>query len=869
MVMIAFRCNHCGKDIKVKDELAGRKGKCPGCGTVISIPAAADVGQASKVRPSSSHYEDVRTLPPTPSAVEEERTLPPAKRDQAPHDSLSDAEGQTGLEVARKGESTQSVGPQSPGRELYDFLAPAEKPDEIGRLGSYRVLKVLGAGGMGVVFLAEDPRLERRVALKAMLPALAASEGARQRFLREAKTAAAIEHDHIVPIFQVGEDRGVPFIAMPFLKGEPLDARLQRDKALPIPDILRIGRETAEGLAAAHDQGLVHRDIKPANLWLENVGHAANVPRASATQAACATKYRVKILDFGLARAAADNAQLTQQGAIIGTPAYMAPEQAAGQVLDGRCDLFSLGCVLYRLATGQLPFKGADTVSTLMAVATTNPPPPAQLRPELPEALSALVMQLLAKSPEDRPPSAKAVAEALQVIEEGGRTTAALPRIPRQQPAPSAAPWSRRHWPWLAGAGAVVALGIVVVLVVFKKQPGADEKVPDTNTPPGNVDVILVPGSFLARTGAARAKLLRNGGGNQQTEAAVALGLQWIVQNQQANGSWTLAGYDQGYATIGVALDTAGTALALLPLLGAGHSPREGQFASNVEQGLCYLISKQQADGDFGAGMYVQGLATIAVCEAFGLTKDERFKKPAQEAVNYLVRAQHNAGGWRYAPREAGDTSVTGWQFMALKTGERAGLGIPKETLERVAKFLDSVNAADGGFGYQGPGNSLSTTAIGLLCRQYLGWGPRRPEMLNGFQILKQNLPAVNLNNLYYYCHATQVMHHAGGKNWETWNAKMRDWLIERQDKGQDDAKSDRPLLGSWSPVGDEHGKAGGRLMVTSLALLTLEVYYRHVPLFLKKETGDDARNGAHRAIRGGGCETDALLCRAGHPFWH
>src|SRR5262249_28472008 len=153
-----------------------------------------------------------------------------------------------------------------------DFLAPAQAADEIGRLGPYRVLKVLGAGGMGVVFQAEDPLLKRKVALKAMLPSLAASESARQRFLREAQTAAAIEHDHIVHIYQVGEDRGIPFIAMQFLKGEALDDRLKRKKSLSLKEVVRIGREAALGLAAAHNHGLVHRDIKPANLWLEESG---------------------------------------------------------------------------------------------------------------------------------------------------------------------------------------------------------------------------------------------------------------------------------------------------------------------------------------------------------------------------------------------------------------------------------------------------------------------------------------------------------------------------------------------------------------------------------------------------------------------
>src|SRR5437764_5748351 len=164
-----------------------------------------------------------------------------------------------------------------------------------------------------------------------MRPALASGKAARQRFLREARAAAAVKHDHIVTIYAVGEDRGVPFLAMEFLEGEPLDARLEREKNLPMAEVLRIAREISEGLAGAHDKGLIHRDIKPANVWLEGQWG------------------RVKILDFGLARAAREHAQLTQTGAILGTPAYMAPEQARGETVDARCDLFSLGCVLYRM----------------------------------------------------------------------------------------------------------------------------------------------------------------------------------------------------------------------------------------------------------------------------------------------------------------------------------------------------------------------------------------------------------------------------------------------------------------------------------------------------------------------------------------
>jgi tRNA A-37 threonylcarbamoyl transferase component Bud32 len=305
------------------------------------------------------------------------------------------------------------------------------------------------------------------VALKVMLPSLAASEAARQRFLREARSAAALEHDHIIPIFQVSEDRGVPFLAMPFLRGESLEERLRRDRRLPIPEVLRIGRETAEGLAAAHDHGLVHRDIKPANLWLETRGQrgAGDTGGASGSGPASsgAAAPRVKILDFGLARGASEQNQLTQQGMILGTPAYMAPEQARGEPVDHRCDLFSLGCVLYRLCTGETPFKGKDVISTIMAAATQAPVPPQQLNPEVPSELADLVLRLLSKKPADRPASAHAVADALTAIAAdrtervsslsvGSKTvahTAGLPRVGRRR--------------WLLITAGLVLLGLLVL----------------------------------------------------------------------------------------------------------------------------------------------------------------------------------------------------------------------------------------------------------------------------------------------------------------------------------------------------------------------------------------------------------------------
>ncbi len=189
---------------------------------------------------------------------------------------------------------------------------------------------------MGVVYKAEDPRLKRLVAIKVMLPRSAADDSARRRFLREAQAMAAVHHDHVVAIYQVDEDNGVPFLAMEFLQGMPLAQRMKGDPKPNLAQILRIGREIAEGLAAAHDRGLIHRDVKPGNIWLDS-DH----------------KDRVKILDFGLARVGAEDVHLTRTGVVVGTPAYMSPEQAGGEKVDARTDLFSLGCVLYRLCTGR------------------------------------------------------------------------------------------------------------------------------------------------------------------------------------------------------------------------------------------------------------------------------------------------------------------------------------------------------------------------------------------------------------------------------------------------------------------------------------------------------------------------------------
>jgi len=278
-------------------------------------------------------------------------------------------------------------------------FAPPEHAGEIGKLGRYRVLKELGRGGMGAVFLGYDSELQRKVALKIMLPKYAADADSRERFLREARSAAMVKSDHVVTIFDVGQEQGIPFIAMDYLLGSPLDQYLKTKGNLPLAHALRIGRETALGLAAAHELGLVHRDIKPGNLWLE-------APRG-----------RVKLLDFGLARAQSDDLQITYTGALVGTPAYMSPEQARGEKVDCRSDLFSLGVLLYRLTTGEMPFQGSTTMALLTSLAVDSPAPIRQLRPELPEELESLLARLLAKNPHERVQSAQQVAEALRSME--------------------------------------------------------------------------------------------------------------------------------------------------------------------------------------------------------------------------------------------------------------------------------------------------------------------------------------------------------------------------------------------------------------------------------------------------------------------
>jgi hypothetical protein len=337
-------------------------------------------------------------------------------------------------------------------------------------------------------------------------------------------------------------------------------------------------------------------------------------------------------------------------------------------------------------------------------------------------------------------------------------------------------------------------------------------------------------------SGSTRERLLKSGGGTRESEAAVAKGLDWLRRNQAPDGSWRL---DGNFQDRGTPNDIAGTALGLLPLLGAGktHKGKGDPFDKPVERALVFLIRKQdRRSGYLGGGMYAHGLATIALCEAYGMTQDPYLRRPAQLAVNYIMRVQHQGGGWRYSPGQAGDTSVTGWQVMALKSAQMAALDVQDLVLRKAQRYLDSCcDTANEGYGYVGAGSTPTMSAVGLLCRQYLqAWGPQNLRLIKGIDNNLKPYPPATMKNIYYYYYATQVMHHFGGAAWKQWNEKMRDSLVKSQDQ------SAGPNQGSWSSAGDPHGAAGGRLMVTSLALLTLEVYYRHLPLYYR-EMGERA----------------------------
>jgi hypothetical protein len=361
--------------------------------------------------------------------------------------------------------------------------------------------------------------------------------------------------------------------------------------------------------------------------------------------------------------------------------------------------------------------------------------------------------------------------------------------------------------------------------------------------------------------------MLGSGGGTKQSERAVAAALNWIARHQLSNGSWTLNGFqsrckkgDTSCTGSGKAGErpAAATAMALLPYLAAGQTHKsKGPYQRTIASGIQFLIahqnkSKDKLNGDLRMGddLYDHGLASIALCECYGMTGDKEIKNAAQAALDFIMESQDpQGGGWRYRPGRPGDISVTGWQVMALKSGEMAYLTVDPAVLEKAKKFVISTSfdgEGGGRFAYQ-PGNMLcdaimmpggqmlknsdtqrAVTAIGLLCQQYMHMPRNDPAMIEGTAYLLRKTPDTGPRNIYYWYYATQVMHNQPGPDWDKWNRKMRRILIDTQNR-------EGCASGSWDPVEpsrDLWGDIGGRLMMTSLSALTLEVYYRYLPLY-------------------------------------
>jgi len=378
---------------------------------------------------------------------------------------------------------------------------------------------------------------------------------------------------------------------------------------------------------------------------------------------------------------------------------------------------------------------------------------------------------------------------------------------------------------------------------------------------------------FPGRSSATRQRMVEEGGGNQASEAAVARGLEWLSLHQATDGHWSLHefarhGRDKPIGEPGKVIgcncgdttnrrdDIAGTAFAMLPYLGAGMTHKstkasnQKDYSKVCQLGVNFLMHEQGKNGFYGGGGYSHGLATIVMCEAFGLTSDPLLKQSCQKAINYIVDAQDTVGGgWRYSPKQPGDMSVTGWMIMALKSGQMSGLTIPPKTLKMAEKFLDSVEVKGNGDGYgsglysylPGGGATPTMTAAALLCRMYLGINPKNLGLIKGVDYLKKYPPGVT-GNKYYEYYSTQVFHHMGGDAWDFWNkgpegkTGIRDHYVNTMDQG---VAPKGHQIGSWKPdPRGGHANDGGRIMSTGLTVLALEVYYRHLPLY-RRDVGN------------------------------
>jgi hypothetical protein len=347
---------------------------------------------------------------------------------------------------------------------------------------------------------------------------------------------------------------------------------------------------------------------------------------------------------------------------------------------------------------------------------------------------------------------------------------------------------------------------------------------------------LALPG-LQGRIGARKESLILKGGGNDATEAAVAKALAWLARQQNSAGYWE---YDGSHKPDRI----AATGMCLLPFLAAGETHVSGKkYKDTVLRGINYLKAQIKPNGQFGgAGMYSQAIAAVAVCEAAGMTRDAALKKVATAATDFIIQAQAGDGSWGYTAGTNGDTSIVGWQIQALKSAKLAGIPVPPKCFEQAGNFLESVSGDSGAtYGYRTKGSTYTLTAVALLSRQYMGWTPRNPSLSRGVEYMWTKFPPKEDEfNMYYYYYATQVVHFVDGPVWHRdWNPIMRGMLLKKQitEKTPGSKQGD---IGSWPKDNGHIGSGCGKLGTTALACLTLEVYYRHLPLYNRAAIGPD-----------------------------
>jgi hypothetical protein len=376
------------------------------------------------------------------------------------------------------------------------------------------------------------------------------------------------------------------------------------------------------------------------------------------------------------------------------------------------------------------------------------------------------------------------------------------------------------------------------LVVTDPNPPAAVQQGPADSEGPGRV----VPEIYRLRMSGDHLQAAVGGGGSPETEAAVQAALRWLSSNQEPDGRWQAKRHEAGRDTMtdgrsrpnaGLEADAGMTGLALLSLLGAGHTHHRGSYQENVRRALEFLLAIQAPSGSLAGGadnyaaMYCHGMATFALGEAFGVTGDPRLEQPLRRAIGYTVAAQDPlGGGWRYRPRDPGDTSQLGWQLMALRSAELAGIPIPEPTRANTIRYLQSVAAGQhGGLASYRPRERVTRTmtAEGLFCWQLLGMTRQHPAGNEAGDFLLGDLPGQGPPNFYYWYYATLATFRLQGRHWERWNDALRTHLVATQQRTE-------PLAGSWDPD-PVWGGYGGRIYSTSLATLSLEVYYRYLPL--------------------------------------